>query len=117
MREVFLMRTAALVLGIVGGIMGIVSALIVFGLGQGSDPSVGTVALLTLGFALLGLWGGWLSRHRPRVGALCMVVAALGLLFSVSFLAALPIIVFLVGAGVAFFASPPSAPDREILHT
>jgi hypothetical protein len=101
-------RVAALVLGIVGGVLGLLSA--VFALGIGGIGSVagtqgaGTVIGLgwsAMGFAFLGFLGAGLAMGKPRLGGTLLLIAGIGFLISISF-AVLATPLFLIAALMAF---------------
>lgn len=79
------MRIAALILGVVGGILGIVAgifAMTVGGLGTALEAE-GAGTVTGLGFAALllgvvGIAGGGLALRYPRAGAVLQLVAGLG---------------------------------------
>ena len=103
------MRTGALVLGIIAGLAGIVSAvlaLLVGGLGGAFDAEgAGTVVGLgwsALGFSLLGLVGAALSLAKPRIAAGIMLVASVAVGISISLFAVIAMPLFLVAALLAF---------------
>ena len=104
------MRTGALVLGIIAGLAGIVSAvlaLLVGGLGGAFDAEgAGTVVGLgwsALGFSLLGLVGAALSLAKSRIAAVIMLVAGVAVGISISLFAVIATPLFLVAALLAFF--------------
>lgn len=103
------MRIAALVLGIIAGIAGLVSAvfaLAVGGLG-GAFEAEGSGTIVGLGwsalfFSLFGLVGGALSMAKPRIAAAIMLVASAAILISISMFALIATPLFLVAAVLAF---------------
>ena len=99
------MRTGALVLGIIAGLAGIVSAvlaLFVGGLG-GAFEAEGSGTIVGLGwsalfFSLLGLMGAALSLAKPRIAAVTMLVAAIAVGISISLFTVIASPLFLVAA-------------------
>jgi hypothetical protein len=99
------MRTGALVLGIIAGIAGLISAvfaLAVGGLG-GAFEAEGAQEVVGLGwsalfFSLLGLVGAALSLARPVIAAVMMIVAAIAIAISISLFAVIATPLFLVAA-------------------
>lgn len=74
------MRVSALILGLVGGIIGLLVALVhgVFGLFMGSYAGGHNwYAWLTLGAAVLGIIGGGLALSRPRIAAVLLLIGGL----------------------------------------
>ncbi|MDW7981501.1 MAG: hypothetical protein RMH81_01600 [Thermomicrobium sp.] len=85
------MRIAALVFGILGGVVGLIAALLTLGIGglfaafQAEDA--GTIVgggFLAILFAALGIVGGALALRRPGASAVLQVVAAVGGLVAIS---------------------------------
>ncbi len=79
------MRTAAKILGIVGGVLGIVMSilvLIVGGIGSAANANWGGLVviagLLALGLSVLGIIGGVLVDTNPTTGALLLGIAGVG---------------------------------------
>jgi hypothetical protein len=103
------MRTGALVLGIIAGLAGLVSAvlaLMVGGVGaafeaEGASQIIG-LGWSALGFSLLGLVGAALSIAKPRLAALVMTVAGIAVAISISIFAVIATPLFLLGALLAF---------------
>jgi hypothetical protein len=97
------MRIAALIIGILGGLFGILSAvlaLVVGGIGgSGTVVGLGWSALV---FCILGFLGAGLAMGRPRLGALILLIAAIGITISVSWFAVIAAPLFLVAALLAF---------------
>ena len=103
------MRIGALVLGIIAGLAGLVSAvfaLFVGGMG-GAFEAEGSGTIVGLGwsalfFSLLGLVGAALSLAKPRIATATMLVAAIAILISISMFALIATPLFLVAALLAF---------------
>ena len=71
-------RRSALILGIVGGVVGIITALVVdavsqIGFDNPEDFTLRTSA--TIGLGVLGILGGLLARSRPTVAVWLLAVA------------------------------------------
>jgi hypothetical protein len=103
------MRTGALVLGIIGGIFGIISAALAFVVGGMADfvDAEGAETVVGLGwsalfFCLVGLVGAGLAIVRPVVAAVLMLISAIGVTISISLFAVIAAPLFLVGALLAF---------------
>ncbi len=103
------MRIAALILGVVGGIFGLIAALLALEIG-GIGAAVGSQgAGLTIdlgwsafGFCLLGFLGAGLTMGKPPAGALLLLIAGLGFLVSVSWFVLITAPLFLFAALLAF---------------
>jgi hypothetical protein len=110
------MRTGALVLGIIAGLAGLLSAvlaLMVGGVGaafeaEGASQIIG-LGWSALGFSLLGLFGAAMSIAKPRLAALVMAVAGIAVMISISLFAVIATPLFLVGALLAFLGRRPKA--------
>lgn len=104
------MRIAALILGVVGGIFGIIAALLALSIG-GIGSAVGQEGagmIVGLGwsaflFCLLGFLGAGLAMGKPRLGALLLAVSGFGFLVSVSWFAIITAPLFLIASLLAFF--------------
>ncbi len=77
------MRIAALVLGVVGAVFGLIAAVLALGIGGVGSAfnaqRAGTVVNLGLGaigFAVLGLIGGSVAIAKPRAAAALLSIAA-----------------------------------------
>jgi hypothetical protein len=105
------MRVAALILGIVGGVFGIISGLLALGLGgfgsafgaQGASTIVG-LGWSALVFCFVGFLGAGLAMARPKFGGLLLLVAAVGFTISISWFAIVSGPLFFIAAIFAFFA-------------
>ena len=104
------MRTAALVLGIIGGVFGIIAgllAMLVGGAGAAFDAAdSGTV--IGLGFAavfigVVAIVGGALAPGYPKVAAALQLFACVAGFIAVSLFWIFSGILLLIGAGLAFF--------------
>ena len=99
------MRTGALVLGIIAGLAGLVSAvlaLMVGGLGAAFEPE-GASQVITLGWSALGLSlllgliiGAALWIAKPQLAPLIMATAGVAIVFSISIVAVIARPLFLV---------------------
>ncbi|MEM0921722.1 MAG: hypothetical protein AAGI13_01670 [Pseudomonadota bacterium] len=95
------MRNAALVLGIIGGVIGIVVGFFAYGwaefgswfvenTGVGADQ-LGTpeeqqeAKIISLAAPILGIAGGAMARSQPLIGALLMLASAYGMLWGFGF--------------------------------
>lgn len=95
-------------LGLIGGVAGILGGVIALAVGAISySYSTGDSEFYWLGagaifFAVMGIVGGAFDK-RPKVGVTLMIVAAIGILISISWFGILSCILFLVG-GILIFA-------------
>jgi hypothetical protein len=120
------MRIGALILGIIGGIIGIfVSAIAILATsvaGAFVTEDVGIVqafgfgyGLIVLALAVVGIVGGALALKKPIPATICMAVAAVGGFFTFGKFAA---VLLAAGAALAYFGKkeleqtqqPPAAP-------
>jgi hypothetical protein len=103
------MRIAALILGIIGGIIGLVAAGVALAIGaigsvagaQGSDTVIG-LGWAALGLSVVGIIGGALAMAKPGASALLMLIAGVGgfIAISLAYVVAGPLLI--VGAVLAF---------------
>jgi hypothetical protein len=113
-----------MVLGIVGGVFGILGALLammVGGLGAAFDAE-GSASIVGLGFAavflgVLGIVGGSLARSRPSVGALLQLIAGLAGFVAVSAMWLIGGPLLLVGAILAWIGRPRESATSAELST
>jgi len=104
------MRIAALIIGIVGGVFGllsVISGLFVGGIGsaaeaEGASSIIGH-SFAGLFFCILGFLGAGLAMARPLVGGLILLISALGALVAMSLFAIIVSPLFLIAAILAFF--------------
>ena len=117
------MRIAALIIGVIGGIFGLISVIFGFtvaGLGSATEAEgAGTMMNLVfagLVFCLLGFLGSGLVMAKPLAGAIILLVSALGALISMSFFAIIVSPLFLIAAILAFFGRNSGA-ERVTIET
>jgi hypothetical protein len=113
------MRSAALILGVAGGIFGVLVTAIAFssaGIIPGRDVEQAARTLVrgqvAVALMLLGLVGTALTWTRPSLGAGFLLVAAFGLMTTASWSAIITASLFLMAAALAFLgrkgrATPP----------
>jgi hypothetical protein len=121
------MRTGAIVIGIIAGLAGLVSAvlaLMVGGVGAAVEPE-GASQLIglgwsALGLSLLGLIGAALWIAKPQLAALIMAAVGLAIVFSISMFAVIARPLFVVRRFWAEFdmrpkisPEPKEAPSGE----
>jgi hypothetical protein len=108
------MRTGAIVLGIIAGLAGLMSAvlaLMVGGLGaaveaEGASQIIG-LGWSALAFSLLGLIGAALWIAKPQLAALIMATVGVAIVFSISIVAVIARPLFLVRRFLAEFGMRP----------
>ncbi len=104
------MRTGALVLGIIGGLFGIISAVITLFVGGigGAVGAEGAGTVVGLGwaalfFSLLGLVGAALSLAKPVLAAVIMAITAIAIAISISLFAVIATPMLLLIAALSAF--------------
>jgi len=110
------MRTAALVLGIIGGVLGIIAAILAITIG-GVGQAVGAqhagevtgLGFLAFAAAVVGIVGGALALSKARVAALLMLIAGVVGFIAVSAFWLLSGPLLLIGALLAFLGRAPKA--------
>jgi hypothetical protein len=127
------MRIAAMILGILGGLTGLVAATFALSLG-GINSAVGGTADTTstmsglgaaaFAFSVLALVGAGLAMAKPRLSALLLLIAGLGTLISVSWFAIFPTPLELIASllaflgrgrrGVPVIATVPASSDQVV---
>jgi hypothetical protein len=102
------MKVAALVLGILGGLAGLLGgtcALAVGGIGEalGAEGAEEVIGLGWLAFvaAIVGLIGAGVALPKPKISALLMAIAAVAGLIAVSFAYIFATVLFGIGALLA----------------
>ena len=104
------MRTASLVLGIIGGVFGIIAgilAMLIGGAGAAFEATdSGTV--IGLGFAaifigVLGIVGGAVAPRYPKAAAIIQLISCVAGFIAVSLFWIFSGILLLIGAALAFF--------------
>jgi len=104
------MRIAALVVGILGGIVGLILGFTSYSLlavaGNGSSAVV-VYQVVAIGAPVLTLIGGGLALSRPIPAAILMIIGAVGMayVFGFSSWTAIPIVLAVVGAILAFLGA------------
>lgn len=100
------MKTGALILGIIGGLISLLYGLVGYGMGSiadaGNAGSGGMIKLVSIGLPIAALVGAGLVKTKPAIGAGLMAIAAVGFLLVLGFNFFSMIPVILLGLG-AFF--------------
>jgi len=105
-----LARTAELVLGIIGGIFGLLGAIVALFLGglggafgmSGAETIVGLGWLAILA-SIIGLVGAGIVKSKPKAGGALMIISAILGIISVSFAYLLATILLGIGGLLAIF--------------
>ena len=102
-------------LGIIGGIFGILGALVAImlqGIGEALNATSGTSlyynAAGAIIFSVVGMAGGALEQRRI-LGGLLMIIGAIGVLISISLFGVLTLILFVIG-GILILARKKEQP-------
>ncbi len=113
------MRTGAIVLGIIAGLAGLVSAvlaLMVGGVGAAFEPEGASQIIglgwSALGLSLLGLIGAALWIAKPQLAPLIMTAAGVAIVFSISMFAVIARPLFLVAALLGRVRQEAQGPPR-----
>src|SRR5260370_2458059 len=110
------MRGGALALGVTGGVIGLIAAVIALGLGGlggvlssstdvSSQETYGKVVVggwIALGASTVGIIGGAVAMGRPRAGGILMLVAAIAGVAGISLFYVISGPLLFVGAVLAF---------------
>jgi hypothetical protein len=105
------MKTGALVLGILGGVIALIYGMVGYGLGDlGSSLGVkdsGTMKFLSLGLPIAGLVGAGMVKTKAVIGAALMGIAAIGivLFLGFNFFSLIPVVLLGLGAFLAVLGS------------
>ena len=104
------MRTASLVLGIIGGVFGIIAGFLamLFGGAGAAFQAEGSGTIVGLGIAavfigVVGIVGGALAPRYPKAAALLQLFSCVAGFIAVSLFWIFSGILLLIGAGLAFF--------------
>ena len=109
------MKIAALILGVLGGIGGLIGAALALllagaaevvgemsGEGAGAGEEIAALGLMAFVASVVGLVGGAIAIGKPKAAAVLMLVAAIVGLISISFAFIPATILLLIGALLAF---------------
>lgn len=105
------MRVAALIFGIIGGLISLAFGMFGYVLGglanYGSAGSGSFLRLLSVGLPILALLGSGIVINKPIGGAVLMMLAALGLVMALgfNFFSLFPVVLLGVGAYLGFLGS------------
>ena len=103
------MKVAALVLGVIGGILGLIAALLALSIGGigralGADGGSMVVSLgwSSLIFCFLGFIGAGLALAKPKLSGVILLISAIGFTISISWFAIISGPLFLMASLFAF---------------
>ncbi|WAH38218.1 hypothetical protein [Alicyclobacillus dauci] len=103
----------ALLLGLVGGIIGIVETVLNIAYGSGNTPSVNVHAIGAILFSVVGVVGSLLARKVPRVAGVVMLVGAVGGFILATFSFIPPGVLLLLAGLIAVFTSNDRKPSLD----
>jgi len=110
------MKTGALVLGIIGGLVALLYGLIGYGLGSlaegaGGVEGAGLLKLLSIALPVAALSGAGMVKAKPIIGAVLMAIAAIGfvLILGFNFFSLIPVVLLGLGALFGFLGSQEDA--------
>ncbi len=105
------MKIAALIFGIIGGLLALLFGVLGFGLGglaNLGEAGAGTfLRLLSVGLPILALVGAGIVINKPTIGASLMALAALlfVLILGFNFFTLIPVVLLALGALLGFLGS------------
>jgi len=104
------MKTGALVLGIIGGLVALLYGLIGYGLGSLAEGA-GPLKLLSIALPVAALSGAGMVKAKPIIGAVLMAIAAIGfvLILGFNFFSLIPVVLLGLGALFGFLGSQEDA--------
>lgn len=83
------MKTGALILGIIGGLVALAYGLLGYGLGSIADAgeagSGGVLKLFSIGLPVAALLGAGMVKAKPAIGSALMAISAVGFLIVLGF--------------------------------
>lgn len=103
-------RTTEFVLGLIGGIFGILSAIVALFIGgvDAAFSSTGTSDIVGLGWSavilsIVGIVGSVVVKSKAKFGGILMIISAIGGLISISMFYILPAVLLLIGGLMGVF--------------
>ncbi len=99
------MKTGALVLGIIGGLIALIYGLVGYGLG------IGSAALAEVALPVAALIGAGMVKAKPVIGAALMAIGAIGfvLILGFNFFSLIPVVLLGLGALLGFLGMQEDA--------
>jgi hypothetical protein len=103
------MKTGALVLGIIGGLVALIFGLLGYGLG--SMAGSGGLKVVSIALPVAALFGAGMVMAKPVIGAALMAVGAIGfvLILGFNFFSLIPVVLLGLGALLGFLGSQEGA--------
>ncbi len=98
------MKTGALVLGIIGGLIALIYGFVGYGLGSlgsaAEAEGAGLVKLLSIALPVVALIGAGIIKAKPAIGAALMAIGAIGfvLILGFNFFSLIPVVLLGLGA-------------------
>lgn len=109
------MKTGALILGIIGGLIALLYGLVGYGIGSlgsatGTEGS-GVVMLVSIALPLAALIGAGMVKAKPAIGAALMAIGAIGfvLILGFNFFSLIPVVLLGLGALLGFLGMQENA--------
>jgi hypothetical protein len=109
------MKTGALVLGIIGGLIALIYGLVGYGVGSlgsaaGAEGS-GMVKLVSIALPIAALIGAGMVQAKPVIGAALMAIGAIGfvLILGFNFFSLIPVVLLGLGALLGFLGMQEDA--------
>lgn len=105
------MSTAALILGLLGGLFGLLIGLFGYSIagiaGAGGASGAGVFQLISIAIPIASLVGGGMAKANPAVAGILMLISAGGMLwlFGFNFFTAIPLVLSALGGAIALAAS------------
>jgi len=113
------MKTGALVLGIIGGLIALLYGLIGYGIGSlaqagGSNAGI-LLKFLSVGLPILALVGAGMVKAKPIIGAVLMAISAIGfvLVLGFNFFSLIPVVLLGLAAFLGFLGSQEDAKKSQ----
>jgi hypothetical protein len=111
-----IMSTAALILGILGGVFGLFVGLFGYAVGgiagASGQSGAGLLQLISMAIPIASLVGGGIAKANAVVAGILMLLSAVGmlLLFGFNFFTAIPVVLSGVGGLLALMAANEAKP-------
>ena len=109
------MKTGAMVLGIIGGLIALIYGLVGYGIGSlgsavGAEGS-GMVKLVSIALPIAALIGAGMVKAKPVIGAALMAIGAIGfvLILGFNFFSLIPVVLLGLGALLGFLGMQEDA--------
>lgn len=113
------MKTGALVLGIIGGLIALLYGFLGYSLGSfvgaTGQEGGGLIKFLSLALPIAALIGAGIVKAKPLIGAILMAVAAVGfvIILGFNFFSLIPVVLLGLGALLGFLGMQEDAKEAE----